>query len=262
MKTRTPLDRLDLKIKKRDKVLEIGSGHNPSYRANVIVEKYINDNSHRCGDVKIYPHQTFVNADGENLPFKDKEFDYAICCQVLEHVDNPEKFIAEQCRIARRGYIETPSLLGEFLFPKKSHKWVILDIDQKLVMFEKSQMSGSYIKDYGELFLNYLAYQSLPYKLLGYTEGDIMLNRYEWQDSIDILVNPQDDYYHAFFTQKWTREMTEKLFPPRSLKTELFKTLKALFYIFKHEITRKYHKSISPIDLEEYLRQKEKIKLQ
>lgn len=99
-------------------MLEIGPGHNPTYRSNVIAEKFIDTNYHRCGDVKIYPHQTFVHADGENLPFKDKEFDYVICNQVLEHVEHPEAFIKELCRIARRGYIETPSLLGEYLFPK------------------------------------------------------------------------------------------------------------------------------------------------
>lgn len=44
--------------------------------------------------MKIYPHQIFANADGENLPFKDKEFDYVICNQVLEHVENPENLSA------------------------------------------------------------------------------------------------------------------------------------------------------------------------
>ena len=166
MKTRTPLDRSDLKINKSDRVLEIGSGNNPSYRANVIVDKFVDSDYHRASSIKIYPHQTFVNADGENLPFKDKEFDYVICNQVLEHVDNPNKFIQEQCRVAKRGYMETPSLIGEYLFPKTSHKWVIVNIDSKLVLFEKSKMPGNYKNDYGELFLNYLPYQSLPYKLL------------------------------------------------------------------------------------------------
>lgn len=257
MKTRTPLDRNDLQIQKKDKVIEIGSGHNPSFRANVIVEKYIYDNTQRCDKAKIYPHQTFINADGENLPFKDKEFDYAICCQVLEHVEHPDIFIAEQCRIAKRGYIETPSMIGEFLFPKKSHKWVILDIDQKLVLFEKSQMPGNYQKDYGELFLNYLSYQSLPYKLLGLTEGEMMLNRYEWKDNVDIMVNPQEEYYRSFFLSKWTREMTEKIFPPRNLKTELLRTSTALMHILKQKINQKFKKSALPIDLEEYLKLKE-----
>ena len=154
MITRNPFDRYDLNIKKNDRVLEVGSGHNPTFRSNTIVEKYVDTNYHRCGDVKIYPHQTFVNASGETLPFKDKEFDYVICNQVLEHVDDPVLFIQEQCRVAKRGYIETPSLLGEFLFPKKSHRWVILYIDNKLVLFEKDKMPGNYGNNYGELFLN------------------------------------------------------------------------------------------------------------
>lgn len=149
MKTDSPYDRGDIHINKNDKVLEIGPGHNPTYRSNVIAEKFIDTNYHRCGDVKIYPHQTFVHADGEKLPFKDKEFDYVICNQVLEHVEHPEAFVKELCRVARRGYIETPSLLGEYLFPKKSHKWVILDIDNKLVFYEKNKMPGNYENDYG-----------------------------------------------------------------------------------------------------------------
>ena len=203
MKRRTPYDRDNLHIKKRDWVLEVGPGHNPSHRANVVTEKFTDQNYHRCGDMKIYPHQIFANADGENLPFKDKEFDYVICNQVLEHVENPEKFISEQCRVASRGYMETPSLLGEFLFPKKSHRWIILDIDNKLVLFEKSKMPDHYENNYGELFLNYLPYQSLIYKLLWFTEGDLMLNRYEWEEKIDFIVNPTDEYYLRFFTKRW-----------------------------------------------------------
>ena len=48
-----------------------------------------------------------------------------------------------------------------------------------------------------------------------------MINRYEWKDEINIIVNPQDDYYLPFFTQKWDRNMVEKLFPPRSVYHEL-----------------------------------------
>lgn len=51
MKTDSPYDRGDIHINKNDKVLEIGPGHNPTYRSNVIVEKFIDTNYHRCGDV-------------------------------------------------------------------------------------------------------------------------------------------------------------------------------------------------------------------
>ena len=260
MKTDSPYDRGDIHINKNDKVLVIGPGHNPTYRSNVIVEKFIDTNYHRCGDVKIYPHQTFVHADGEKLPFKDKEFDYVICNQVLEHVEHPEAFVKELCRVARRGYIETPSLLGEYLFPKKSHKWVILDIDNKLVFYEKNKMPGNYENDYGELFLNYLPFQSLPYKLLWLTEGDITLNRYEWKDEVEILVNPEDEYYSSFFLNKWNREMVEKLYPRRSALTEMKKMIQALFYILKNKFKSRFSNHRNPVTLSEYIKTHEVVR--
>lgn len=253
MKLRTPLDRNDLKIKKNYNVLEVGSGHNPTFVSNVIVERYIDDNTHRSEDAKIYPHQKFINSSGEDMPFKDKEFDYVICNQVLEHVEDPVKFVKEQERVAKRGYIETPSMIGELLFPKKSHKWVVLDIDGKLVLFEKNMMPGNYENNYGELFLNYLPYQSLIYRLLWFSEPSLMITRYEWEGSIDIIVNPEDEYYKSFFTKPWDRYMTEKLFPKRKLTKEIWKFVLALYYLTKTEIKKNILKR-RPILLSEYLK--------
>ena len=251
MKLRSPYSRDDLHIKKNDRVIEVGSGHNPSYRSNVIVEKFIDSNYHRGDDIKVYPHQQFVNADGEQLPFKDNEFDYIICNQVLEHVEDPETFIREQSRVARRGYIETPSLIGEQLFPKKSHKWAILDIDGKLIMYEKAKMEENYANDYGRLFLNYLPYQSLVFRLLTLTEGALITNRYEWKDEIEIIVNPKEDKYLRFFTQPWDDEMIRTIFPPRTLGTEIQKLIKALWFSFEYEI-KKQKKREPLLTLKEY----------
>lgn len=250
MKTATPYSQYDLKIRRSDKVVEVGSGHNPTYRANVIVERYIDSNLHRCGDVKIYPHQVFINADGEHLPFKDKEFDYIICNQTLEHVNDPTQFIKEHCRVAKRGYMETPSFLGEFLHPKKSHKWVILAIDEKLVLFEKSKMPD-YGHDYGMLFLNYLPYQSLTYKILQMSDPQLTTNRYEWKDDIDFIVNPTDEYYRSFFTQPWTREMVEKIFPRSNFFKEFGKLIKGIGYLIKYEL-KKFTPRKKLLSLEEY----------
>lgn len=54
MKKRTPYDRNDLRFSKTDRIVEIGPGHNPSFRSDVIIGK----------------------------------FDYAICNQVLEPTIN------------------------------------------------------------------------------------------------------------------------------------------------------------------------------
>lgn len=251
MKTRTPYDRHDLKIKKKDRVLEVGPGHYPSFRSNVIVERYIDSNYHRCGEVKIYPHQEIINANGEDMPFKDNEFDYVICNQVLEHVDDPDKFIKELMRVGKRGYIETPSLLGEFLFPKDSHKWIILELDNKLILFEKDKMPGNYKNNYGELFLNYLPFQSLCFKLLWFTEGSLMINRYEWEEEVEFIVNPQDEYNKSFFLNSWNTEMVEKLYPKRCVCAEIKKMVCALSYLIRKHLKRGLHNN-QPLSLSEY----------
>ena len=111
--------------------------------------------------------------------------------------------------------------------PKQSHRYVVLCIGDKLVLYDKQRVPGNYANDYGELFLNYLPYQSLPYKLLPFSEGELMHVRYEWKDDIDFLVNPTDEYYSKFFLKKWDRQMVCTLFPPRGFVTELGRTLRA-----------------------------------
>jgi hypothetical protein len=122
-------------------------------------------------------------------------------------------------------------------------------------MYEKSKMPGNYGNNYGELFLNYLPYHSLPYKLLWLTEGNLMLNRYEWKDDVDFIVNPEDDYYLSFFTRKWTREMTEKVFPQRSFSTEIRHLLRALLHFMKIKMESKFNRH-SPLSMEEYMKLK------
>lgn len=227
MKTRNPYNRHDLTIKRSDQVVEIGSGNNPTYRANTIVEKFINSNYHRGGDAKIFPHQKFVNASAEDMPFKDKEFDYSICCQVLEHSDDPAKFIEEVVRVSKRGYLEVPSLIGESLFPKESHRWVILELDNKLVLYDKALLPP-FKPDFGNTFLSYLPFQSIAYRLLCYTHGNIHTVRYEWQDTIEYVINPTEGYFNSFFTKPWTNEMSEAIFPKHSKLKESCLFLKAI----------------------------------
>ena len=39
------------------------------------------------------------------LPFADASFDLVVCCEVLEHLDDPERGLGELARVARRGAI-------------------------------------------------------------------------------------------------------------------------------------------------------------
>jgi 2-polyprenyl-6-hydroxyphenyl methylase/3-demethylubiquinone-9 3-methyltransferase len=46
---------------------------------------------------------TYKIGSGERLPFPDAAFDYATCCDVLEHVDDVERVIGEIARVLKPG---------------------------------------------------------------------------------------------------------------------------------------------------------------
>lgn len=249
MKTRNPKSRFDLKIGKHDNVVEIGGGHNPHPRANVVVDKFVESNYHRKTYIKKYKHQQFFPADGQNLPFEDKEFDFAISNQVLEHVDNPAQFLKEQMRVAKCGYIETPSLIGEYLFPKKAHKWLILEIDNKLILFEKEKYWFTTNMDFGYVFLTWMQKNSLAYKLLNQTQQNLFTVRYEWEGEIDFEINPVGSKYEKFFTGYWDAEMVEYFFPQKSIMTELAEVGSAFLSMCWNGMVQKLKKSARPSNL-------------
>ena len=245
MKVGNPISRLKLNIPSQARVLDVGSGHNPHPRANVVVDKYVDDNYHRAGNLKVLNKQEFISADGENLPFKDKEFDYVICNHVLEHVDNPKQFLAELSRVGKRGYIETPSLLGEHLIPKPSHKWLLLDINDKLVIVDKAKVKFSTSHDFGLLFLDYFQQHSLGYKILQRTHQQLFTVNYEWKDSIDYILEPEDEAYLKYFIQPWNKEIYQEIMPQRSMGKELMRATSATIDIIKSVIKSKVLKSNS-----------------
>jgi len=240
MKTANPKSRSDLNIKRNSRVLEVGGGHNPHPRSNMVVDKFIDSNYHRHADIKVLKHQEFLQADGENLPFADNEFDYVICNQVLEHVESPEAFLKEQMRVSKCGYLETPSLIGEYLFPKESHRWLILELDNKLVLYDKEKYWFKTGMDFGFLFLTYLPKTSVAYKMLIETKPNFMTVRYEWKDTIDYVVNPENPEYLKYFTTYWDEEMVRKFFPHNGNGSEFYNSFKSFMKIFFRGIGGKY----------------------
>ena len=52
-----------------------------------------------------------VLARGESLPFEDASFDYVLCFQTLEHVEDPYSLLLELARVTRRGvFVSIPGV--------------------------------------------------------------------------------------------------------------------------------------------------------
>ena len=117
--------------------------------------------------------------------------------------------------------------------PKESHAWVILEIDDKIVMYEKEKVGFNAFRDYGHVFLDYLPKQSIGYKLLQRTHSNLLSVNYEWKNGIDILVNPDSSYYSDYFTKAWDDAICEKLLKNKSMSQELSSSMGAFLDICK-----------------------------
>jgi len=108
-------------IQERDTVLDLGVACDRTYsHSNYLEQWYPYKNritASGIDDAKFleekHPGLRFVRADGRNLPFADREFDYVHSSAVLEHVGSREKqaaFLREAWRVARKGiFFTTPN---------------------------------------------------------------------------------------------------------------------------------------------------------
>ncbi|MDE0505655.1 MAG: methyltransferase domain-containing protein, partial [Candidatus Poribacteria bacterium] len=166
-----------MNIRPDDFVLEIGSGHNPKTRSDILCDKFINDDLQRGGS--IVTDRPLVEADGQYLPFPDASFDYVICSHILEHVEDPELLIRELTRVASGGYIETPSEIAERLYGWPYHNWMINLVDNRLVIQKKAVKS-----QFGQLF-HALAAHDKNFSRFHVTHHKLFLVQYEWIGKID-----------------------------------------------------------------------------
>ncbi len=105
------------------RVLDVGSGHNPHPRADVLLEKELEDDRDRGGDSVDASDPRLVVGDATAMPFAYQSFDYVIASHIAEHVDDPEAFCRELIRVARAGYIETPGWIGDRILREDYHRW-------------------------------------------------------------------------------------------------------------------------------------------
>ena len=122
-------------------VLDVGSGDKPHWRADVLLDKYIDEkySAQRSGSKETRINHPMFDASAENMPFADKVFDYVICSHVLEHFTNPGKVIGEIMRVGKAGYIEVPFEGSSKITDFESHLWYCKKEENKLIFTAKKQ---------------------------------------------------------------------------------------------------------------------------
>lgn len=106
-------------------------------------------------DHKLFPPTTvsvgwegdeWADLSSDPLPFDDGEVDFVFCRHTLEDMDNPAHLLREIKRVAKAGYIETPSPVVELTrgvdavgghLGYSHHRWVCLGDGSHLTMCAK-----------------------------------------------------------------------------------------------------------------------------
>jgi hypothetical protein len=112
-----------LQIGKEDFVVEVGAGHQPFYRTDLIIDKYPFDNLHRSLD--LVHSAPVVIGDANHLPIHDGGCDLLFASHLIEHLPEPGRFLSEVKRSAKRVYLEFPSRKLELLFGWSFHQWLV-----------------------------------------------------------------------------------------------------------------------------------------
>ena len=183
----------ELNYQPGETIIDIGGAMDPCPLADIVVDVV---NLGRGGkeyflcDITTY-----------GLPFPDKSFDICLCSQTLEDLTNPSVPLLEMKRIAKRGIIESPyrgyesvpqlhnaykveGSMDIFSFGCSHHKWLIEDINGKLVFTPK------------------IYYYLMKYPIPKWTgEGQIHFlwnDSYEFELNLDIFEHFIDENYRVF----------------------------------------------------------------
>lgn len=182
------LRRLHCPVDANALVLEVGSGGNPYFRSNVLLDAFeVTQQRHWAPLVADRPTVLGVV---ERLPFRDKSFDFVIASHVFEHSPEPEQFLQELQRVAKAGYIEVPDALMERLNPYRDHRLEVTVREGRLVVRKKAAWRAD--PELVELFecrgKKWVSGETIPRHPFDFHV------RYYWRDSIDFtILNPEVD---------------------------------------------------------------------
>ena len=88
-------------------VVDVGAGYDPWPYATEFVDR---EAWPALAGKKVH----VLDVELDRLPYADKSVDFLYCRHCIEDLHNPTLLLREMNRVAKAGYIETPSPLAEF----------------------------------------------------------------------------------------------------------------------------------------------------
>jgi len=180
------LRRLYCPVPKGALVLEVGSGGSPYFRANVLIDAYASTRERHWAPFVV--DRPSVLGFGESLPFADKAFDFVIASHVLEHSDDPAKFLDELQRVGKAGYIETPDAFMERINPYWDHRSEVTVRKETLYIRKKSDwnIDSQLVELYEDRSKKIVAEKVIPSNPFEFH------TRFFWTNSISYkIINPE-----------------------------------------------------------------------
>jgi SAM-dependent methyltransferase len=174
-------------IKANDKVLEVGPGATPHPRSDIFLElKYDSIEERIAQSGHVGPLQTqkpIIYYDGTSFPFDDDEFDYVICSHVLEHIHEPEKMVSELTRVAKKGYIEFPTVYYEYIWNFPEHVTILFWDGEKIYYLPKAELHLDNYKPITDYYYNIMPPSSINLVNRG---KNYLIQGFEWENKIEI----------------------------------------------------------------------------
>lgn len=86
----------------RGRVLDVGAGEAP-WREWILHAQYVGLDVDSADDFGMKRREDIVYYKGGEFPFPDASFDHVLSVEVIEHVPDPARFLAEVTRVLRKG---------------------------------------------------------------------------------------------------------------------------------------------------------------
>jgi len=113
-----------------NRIIDIGSGSGDMFGMNSV-----------NFDINEYDAPNFLKGDAHKLPFDNDDFDVAVLCEILEHVDDPLKVLTEALRVSKHVVCTIPNE-SEYIV----ERWMHPKTEQDKQIYTEKWIRDSHVK--------------------------------------------------------------------------------------------------------------------